>query len=416
MKIVFVSREYLPSMRAGGIATYVYESARWLVDHGHKVIVVCASDDVRRESESFEYGVRVVRLSGGDFYIPTVDSLWGNFLSHWRVHFFYRSYRKKLQRRLLRVVREDKPDIIEFAEYGNEALYWRGQEEVPWVVRIHGPTLLNRETGGRYSKFLAPWRWYYGRKEFNSILCAKIVHAPSRAIADKIVEFVDQKPSQIVVVPNAITADRWRFSNSSRDKTRQGVNVVFAGTIVDSKGCGDLVDAISMLREGMDIRLSLIGRSGRLGRRFKRKILRDPELARWLSIPGVLSRDQLANQFCNADLVVFPSWWEPFGLVCIEAMATGALVVGSSAGGMAEIIDDGVNGFLVSPKKPLVLAKKIEQVLAIPEDKKMSIRHEAVQTVLRKFETTSVMEKQLAYYQELISITRSLQKDKSGHQ
>jgi len=69
MNIVFVTREYLPSKRAGGIATYVWETARFLSIKGHNVYVISASDDIKNETELVEDGVNVIRLAGADFYI-----------------------------------------------------------------------------------------------------------------------------------------------------------------------------------------------------------------------------------------------------------------------------------------------------------------------------------------------------------
>lgn len=51
MHIVFVSREYVPTFRGGGIASYIKETAIGLVKKGHRVTVICASDDTNEESE-----------------------------------------------------------------------------------------------------------------------------------------------------------------------------------------------------------------------------------------------------------------------------------------------------------------------------------------------------------------------------
>ena len=69
MHIVFVSREYVPTFRGGGIASYIKETAIGLVKKGHRVTVICASDDTNEESEYMDDGVSVIRLSGGDFVV-----------------------------------------------------------------------------------------------------------------------------------------------------------------------------------------------------------------------------------------------------------------------------------------------------------------------------------------------------------
>lgn len=68
-----------------------------------------------------------------------------------------------------------------------------------------------------------------------------------------------------------------------------------------------------------------------------------------------------------ADLTVLPSPAEPFGLVVAEAMATGKPVIGARAGGIPEIIDDGVTGYLVPPRDPAALAEKLVELARSPE-------------------------------------------------
>lgn len=65
MHIVYVTREYPPSLRGGGIASYVKEMAHGLYELGHQVTVIAASDDTRLSSEYDDNGVRVIRLKGG---------------------------------------------------------------------------------------------------------------------------------------------------------------------------------------------------------------------------------------------------------------------------------------------------------------------------------------------------------------
>ena len=65
-------------------------------------------------------------------------------------------------------------------------------------------------------------------------------------------------------------------------------------------------------------------------------------------------------------MCVFPSVWENFPYVCLEAMAAGRGVIASSGGGMAEIIDDGRTGRLVEPRDPRGLADAMLEMLADP--------------------------------------------------
>ena len=73
MHIVLVSREYLPTLRGGGIASYIKEVAEEYVHKGHQVTIICASDDTQCSSDTISNQIRVIRLQGGDFLIPSIE-------------------------------------------------------------------------------------------------------------------------------------------------------------------------------------------------------------------------------------------------------------------------------------------------------------------------------------------------------
>lgn len=73
MHICYICREYPPSLRGGGISSYIKEMAQGMYQAGHQVTVICASDDTRKESIQEDNGVTVIRLKGGDFIIPQIE-------------------------------------------------------------------------------------------------------------------------------------------------------------------------------------------------------------------------------------------------------------------------------------------------------------------------------------------------------
>lgn len=83
-------------------------------------------------------------------------------------------------------------------------------------------------------------------------------------------------------------------------------------------------------------------------------------------LPGV-SRERTAELLRHSDVAVVPSTWtEPGGLVVLEGMACGTPVVGPSAGGPVEVVNDGIDGFLVDPTDTDALAAAIERLLTDP--------------------------------------------------
>lgn len=81
---------------------------------------------------------------------------------------------------------------------------------------------------------------------------------------------------------------------------------------------------------------------------------------------GMLDRVQLANLLASSSLVLMPSLTEPYGLVALEAAASGIPVVASSVGGLSEAVVDGVTGVLVDSRDPVVWAHEIRSLLVDP--------------------------------------------------
>jgi glycosyltransferase involved in cell wall biosynthesis len=76
--------------------------------------------------------------------------------------------------------------------------------------------------------------------------------------------------------------------------------------------------------------------------------------------------DQMAELYSAADVVVIPSWAEPFGLVVAEAMAAARPIVAAAGGAIPELIDHGVSGLLVPPRDPPALAEAVIRLLREP--------------------------------------------------
>jgi glycosyltransferase involved in cell wall biosynthesis len=86
---------------------------------------------------------------------------------------------------------------------------------------------------------------------------------------------------------------------------------------------------------------------------------------------GYLHGLELASAFASADAFIFPSRTETLGLVLLEAMAAGCPVVAAAAGGIVDIVTDGVNGYLFDPMDSQGLIKATKQLLHAKEEKEI---------------------------------------------
>jgi len=81
---------------------------------------------------------------------------------------------------------------------------------------------------------------------------------------------------------------------------------------------------------------------------------------------GGVDRAAMPRLICESDVVVSVPWYEPFGIVPLEAMACGVPVVAAAVGGLTDTVVDGVNGVLVPPRRPDALAAALTALLADP--------------------------------------------------
>jgi glycosyltransferase involved in cell wall biosynthesis len=213
----------------------------------------------------------------------------------------------------------------------------------------------------------------------------------------------------IEIIPNPVVARFWDAeSQETTHKQDDDDAIIFtASTVVAPKGIGELVEAVAMVRSrGYRARLVIAGKWGRLGHALHRQLAADSELAGWLSLLGHVPRELLRENYRSADVVCFPSWWENCPCACLEAMAAGALVVGSSAGGMAEIIREGRDGHLVRARNSSDLAQRLMHVLSLPPAERQRLRDNARTRIETGFDADIIVPRMLACYEAAIESVR----------
>jgi glycogen(starch) synthase len=139
--------------------------------------------------------------------------------------------------------------------------------------------------------------------------------------------------------------------------------VLFSGRFVDRKGIHELMDAIAIvLAETPTVRFVLAGGHRDCTAADMEAWLLPPCLHRHraqIKFTGWLTSRQMDDYYRSADILVVPSWYEPFGMVVLEGMIHGLAVAASAVGGPAEILQDGKTGILYPPRDASALAQAI---------------------------------------------------------
>lgn len=177
----------------------------------------------------------------------------------------------------------------------------------------------------------------------------------------------------ITVVHNAVDLERFTPNvepvdlRSLAELPSDAKIIGIAGRIFDGKGHGDLVEALPLIvRQVPNAFLVAIGPEVVPGyiQELRAAAERLGVLDHLHILPPVQNVERVFRSF---DISVTPSRGEPFGLVVVEAMASGTPVVATDAGGIPEIVTNGVDGLLVPPRDPEALAGAIIQLLTNQE-------------------------------------------------
>jgi glycosyltransferase involved in cell wall biosynthesis len=153
-------------------------------------------------------------------------------------------------------------------------------------------------------------------------------------------------PKRSAVIPNWVDLDRFPYQPHS---FHSPVTVGLIGQVAPHKGHDDAIEAMRHLGDGFQLLIAGHGDSAYEGQ-LKRKAEGLPvQFVGFVSVPAF---------FEHVDILIVPSWEEPFGIVLLEAMASGIPVIATDQGGPAEILQSG----LVPPRDPAALANGIRSI------------------------------------------------------
>ena len=157
-------------------------------------------------------------------------------------------------------------------------------------------------------------------------------------------------PDKLDIIYNGVHAEKFDFDFSPAEAARFRAQfaapeekiVMFVGRGVREKGCQVLIDALPKVRRGYhDTKLVVCGGGYRQHLMDQAQAL---GIARHVYFTGFIKDDDLLRLYKVADIACFPSLYEPFGIVALEAMASHTPVVVSDAGGLPEVVEADVTG------------------------------------------------------------------------
>lgn len=370
MHVAQVTPYYHPHV--GGVESHVESVVRELVDRGHRVSVLTAQ---LPDAPAYEV------LDGAQIHrVPTVMT----------------AFNTPVMPRIASVVEHLEFDVVHTHTPPPVTCYYaaRGAETagIPLVLTYHADLEI-RYPGGDAIVWL--YRKLMGRVAVDVadrlVATTETYRATSEALWDRDVE----------VVPNPIDVERfqpdgpetpWRDRLDIPDDARIAL---YVGRLVHHKGVEQFIDAAARIPDAH----FLVAGDGPLADRLQTKARRTTDRVHLL---GRVADEELPGTYRAADLLCLPSVsrLEAFGIVALEAMATGLPVVVSDIPGVREVIEPGETGLVADPLDPDDLAEKIGALLDDP-DRSRAMGKRGRERVRERFTVDTVVDALEAIYEDV---------------
>lgn len=188
--------------------------------------------------------------------------------------------------------------------------------------------------------------------------------------------------------------------------------LLYVGQVSRHKGVHIALQVLAILRNQYgytNTTLTIIGQCLALDYEKQLQALIDThDLSSSVQFQGFVEREALPEIYADHTILIFPSLWEePMGIVILEAMAIGLVVVASRTGGVPELIEEGLNGLLFEPGHSEMCANQIKQLIDNPL-KLSNLSQNARKTVETRFEFSQTLHQ---IYQDLLDQSGYLEND-----
>ncbi len=379
MRICLVHEEYPEETNFGGIATYQKRLAEEYVRQGHTVYVIARG--LKDNQHYVENGVDITRI----FVEQTED----------QVH-NYVEYRRRVADELIKLQDNNLIDIIEVPDWGAESVLFEDYRKIPLVVRLHTPLKVwlkfNKNNFGSVTDLMLEW-------EDRMLKSADLVTCCSVILKKMIVKDFKMPAKSIIVTPNPADLKYfYKDENIAKEK-----RILYVGSLEERKGVCVLARALnSFFKSYPDVQIDLIGKDTIRNNKnistieYVKQIVK-PEYHGNIHFLGQKKNFELNEYYNRSRVAIFPSLFDNFPYVTLEAMATGVQVVGSRNSGMVEMLADKCVYETPDHKS---LAKLIKMKYKESFDKPYNEAN--IKRVNSLFNSTTVCKNMINYYESVL--------------
>lgn len=341
MKICIVSDAYYPY--PSGVTEHAYNLAKYLREKGHRVTILTLHYPGEKKEKNVERVGRVifVPMNGTLVTVPFLNP------SVVRAFFMKNSF-----------------DIVHL-----HGPFFPGLSH--WALKYsNAPCVATFHTTG-FSEITIGAGLYQKLFPFYKNLKARIGVSP--VAVDFIKPYI---PGDYLIVPNGVDTSHFSPSGKKHKKIEkiEGKKLLFLGRLDTRKGLGQLLPAFKLLQKEMDIHLIVAGKGPEKPR--YEKFVKENNLSERTHFLGYIPNEELPSIYRSCNIYCSPALGgETFGIVLLEAMASGTPVVSSNIAGYRQVINDGENGLLFDPHSPQDIKQKISRLLQNENLKKKLIEN-----------------------------------------
>nr|WP_314897201.1 glycosyltransferase family 4 protein [uncultured Flavobacterium sp.] len=383
MKIAFLTPEY-PHPRtgtSGGIGTSIKNLALGLIQQGCSVRVLVYG---QKEEGIFDdkgiciQQIRNVKLKGLSWYLT----------------------RKKLQKIINTLYQKKEIDLVEAPDWTGITSFI-SPKKCPIVIRLNGSDTYFCHLDQR------PVKWINRFHEKRALQKADALLSVSQFTADKTNEVFGLE-RKFTIIPNSIDIGVFSQNNIDSENNKGNSTILYFGSLIRKKGLLELPMIFNeVIKKKSDVKLVLVGRdvsdilSGNVSTWHMMQDLFTEQARMNVNYMGSVPYEDVKKQINAATLCVFPTFAEALPVSWIEAMAMQKPIVASSIGWATEVINDGIDGFLVHPTHHVEYANRIIALFE-NEDLQNEFGLEARKKVILKFSMEIVAQQSLSFYTSLI--------------
>ena len=259
----------------------------------------------------------------------------------------------------------------------------------PVFVTAHGMDINNFEEKTFFKRLI----------QFSLNNCNKTI-AVSKNLALKMISF-GVTEDKIIILRNAVDTNRFKPTNNQKIREIYNINnkdilILFVGYLDTFKGIFELINAFYKIQhDNKNVKLMIVG-TGPKEHEIKDKVIK-MNLKNSITFTGNLKPEEIPDYYPAADIFALPSHTEGLPLVVLEAMSCGLPIIASNVGGIPEVVNEGKNGFLISPKNEEILTEKLRILIKNTQLRKQFAKKSA-EIIENEFDITKKINRLINLY------------------